>query len=103
MKTWNESIDIKPGKEITITADLKMKAGSINVNSNPSNAAIYIDGKNVGNTPETITDLISGMHLVEVRMEGFETWCDNVNIDPGKEIAVSAKLQIKSRLSNYQE
>ncbi len=91
-ETWNESIDIKPGKEITITADLKIKAGSINVNSNPSDAAIYIDSKNIGNTPETITDLIPGMHLVEVKMEGYETWSENIEVKCDKKNTLTAVL-----------
>ena len=91
-ETWNESIDIKPGKEITITADLKIKAGSINVTSNPSDAVIHIDSKNIGNTPETITDLIPGMHLVEVKMEGYEIWSENVEVKGDKKNTLTAIL-----------
>ncbi|MBC8552808.1 MAG: PEGA domain-containing protein, partial [Candidatus Brocadiales bacterium] len=90
---WTESVDIEQGKEITITADLQMKAGSININSNPSNATIHIDGKKVGETPETITDLSPGMHLVEVIMAGYEIWSESVDVRGDMENTLTAKLQ----------
>ncbi|MGR3294050.1 MAG: PEGA domain-containing protein [Candidatus Scalindua sp.] len=92
-ETWNESVNIEQGKEITITADLQMKAGSININSNPSDATIHLDGKMVGKTPETIADLSHGMHLVEVMMEGYEPWSKNVDVKGDKENTLIATLQ----------
>ena len=92
-ETWNESVNIEQGKQITITADLQMKAGAININSNPSGATIHIDGKNVGKTPKTITDLLPGMHLVEVKLDGHETWSESAEVKGDKENTLTAKLQ----------
>ena len=91
-EAWNERVDIEPGKELTITADLQMKTGLINVNSNPSEATIHIDGKHIGSTPDTITNLTPGMHLVEVKKEGYEIWSESVEVKGDKENRLSATL-----------
>ncbi|MBC8552844.1 MAG: PEGA domain-containing protein, partial [Candidatus Brocadiales bacterium] len=89
---WSKSIDIVEGKETVITADLQMKAGSISVNSKPQEAIIYIDGKKSGKTPETITDLIPGTHLVKVIMNGYEDWSESVDIIGDKKNTLTAEL-----------
>ena len=69
-----------------------MKTGLINVNSNPSEATIHIDGKHIGNTPDTITNLTPGMHLVEVKKEGYEIWSESVEVTGEKENRLSGTL-----------
>ncbi|MCP4412824.1 MAG: PEGA domain-containing protein, partial [Gammaproteobacteria bacterium] len=91
-ESWNKNVDFELGKEITITADLQMKAGSISINSNPSGAIIHIDGKKSGKTPETITDLSPGIHSVRIIMDGYEDWSESVDIKGDKENTLSANL-----------
>ena len=91
-ETWNKSIDFGKGKEIAITANLQMKAGSISISSDPSEAIIYLDGKKSGKTPEAITDLNPGTHLIEVRMDGYEEWSESVDIKADRENSLTAKL-----------
>ena len=49
---WRESVDIVAGKELPFMVSLQMKAGSISIMSNPSNAKALIDGKEAGITPD---------------------------------------------------
>jgi hypothetical protein len=56
-EVWKESVDIEPGKEIAITAELQMKAGRVSINSEPPNAMILIDGKSAGTTPNMLTEI----------------------------------------------
>ena len=93
-ETWSDSVNIDPGKESTVTAELQTKAASININSEPSNATILIDNKEVGTTPKIVADLSYEEHLVEVRMEGYEAWSDSFNMEPGIELNVVAELQM---------
>ena len=92
---WNESVDIIPDKEIHLTAVLQLIVGSINLKSNPSNAKALIDGREVGTTPISITDLKPGTHQVEARMDGYYDWRESVEIVPGKEIELTATLQFR--------
>ena len=93
-ETWSDSISINPGKESTITAELQPKAGSVSINSNPSNAIILIDNKEVGTTPKIITDLSHEKHLVEVKKDGYEAWSESIITEQGIELSVVAELQM---------
>ena len=93
-EVWRESVDIEAGKHRALTARLNIEAGSINIESTPANARIYLDGENVGITPETITNLKPGKYKVEVKMDGYEVWHENVKLDIGKHKALTATLQI---------
>jgi hypothetical protein len=93
-ETWSDSVNIDPGKESTVTAELQIKAGSISINSEPSTAIILIDNKEVGATPKIVTDLSYEEHLLEVRMDGYEAWSESFNMEPGIELSVVAELQM---------
>ncbi|MGR3174615.1 MAG: PEGA domain-containing protein [Candidatus Scalindua sp.] len=93
-EVWSEVVDVVADKENVLTATLQMKAGSISIKSDPANAMIFLDGKNVDTTPKTITDLKPGKYKVEVKMEGYEVWHENVELDIGKHKALIATLQI---------
>jgi hypothetical protein len=90
---WSEDINVTAGKEYTLTAALQEITGSVIVKSEPSNAKILINNKEIGSTPETIKNLKSGMHNVEVRMDGFESRNDNVEVSAGKESKLTVTLQ----------
>ena len=93
---WRESLDIIPGKEMPLIASLQMKAGSTSIISNPSNAKALVDGKEAGTTPITKTGLKPGTHNVEVLKNGYDSWKEEVDIMPGKEIELTAILQMKA-------
>ncbi|MHC4454153.1 MAG: PEGA domain-containing protein, partial [Planctomycetota bacterium] len=94
-ENWIESVDIIPDKEIHLAAVLQLKIGSIDLKSNPSNAKALIDGREIGTTPVSITDLKPGTHYLEVRMDGYDDWRESLDIIPGKEIPLMASLQMK--------
>jgi len=89
---WSENIEVID-KENTITATLQEKSGSIDIKSEPSNATVLVDGKEIGSTPETIKDLKPGMHQVEVRMDGCEDWSESVEVIVEKVSEITVLLQ----------
>ena len=42
---WSETVNIETGKENVITATLQRSTGSLMIESNPANAKIFFDGK----------------------------------------------------------
>jgi hypothetical protein len=93
---WSNSVEIMPEKEVDITAELKMKPGSVIVNSKPSDAIVFLDEKEISTTPITITDLKPGTHKLDVSMDGYKHWSETINIINGKELSITAELQIKT-------
>lgn len=55
-------------------------------------AEAFIDGVRVGGLPARKTDLLPGVHYVQVRGEGWQSWADTVRVR-GKEVKVKTKLQ----------
>ena len=95
-EVWRENVDVKVGEENTLTSVLQMKSGSIMIDSEPSNAKIYLDGKEVGTTPETVTDLKPGKHTLEIKNARYEVWHESVEVDADTEKTLTAVLQIKT-------
>lgn len=62
------------------------------VTSNPDDAAVWIDGEEIGRTPLTVNDLRSGAHMVALQKEGYEEWVWEGVLSPGEEFALSADL-----------
>ena len=68
-------------KEINIIADVNTiielepitKVGNIDIDSEPYEAKIYIDGKFSGKTPNIIINLIVGKHTLELKKDGYRS------------------------------
>jgi hypothetical protein len=73
------------------------KYGSIRVESKPSRSKIYVDGDELGATPDTIGYIEPGKHEVEVKMNNYKEWSKNVNIEAGEEKLITAILQKETR------
>jgi hypothetical protein len=58
-EVWREIVNIKVGEGNAITAALQLMTGTFTIESNPSMAMVYIDDREVGITPATLTDLKS--------------------------------------------
>jgi streptogramin lyase len=68
-------------------------AGSIQVNSSPSGAQIFLDGSNTGQvTNTTLTGIAPGSHEVEVSKEGYVDYRESVNVTAGQTARVDASL-----------
>jgi hypothetical protein len=72
------------GKNIQLGERLTKNTGIIDIQSNPSDAEVYIDGQKNNNTPATIRFVNQGTHHIEVRKAGFRTWQKNLFIEAGK-------------------
>jgi len=77
---WSESVEIEGEKEKEITAILQEARGTVTIKSIPDAALILIDGKESGTTPRTISDIKIGMHQVEVSIDGYEGWSENIEV-----------------------
>jgi len=67
--------------------------GSIQVNSTPQGASIYLDGAATGQTTNsTLTDVSSGSHTVTLVKEGYEDYGENISVTAGQTTTVNANL-----------
>lgn len=52
-------------------------------------AQVLVNGRPIGTTPGTVeAELTAGTHTVEIAMEGFETWRQDIDVTGGAEVRV---------------
>ena len=66
--------------------------GSVDINSSPAMADIYLDGKLVGSSPMKINDIIVGSHTLKLSRKGYDDYTKTVTITEGKTTTVNATL-----------
>jgi len=82
-------------KSVPTTPDLptQEQKGSIQVNSTPIGAQVYLDGNDTEKTTNcTLTDLSPGNHTVKLTKEGYEDYEQTVNVTAGQTVTVNATL-----------
>lgn len=68
--------------------------GSINVSSNPSEARIFLDGRDTGHeTPITLSFIKAGEHTVQLEKVGFERYETTVTVEAAKQSYIKANLE----------
>lgn len=66
--------------------------GNLVVRSNVVDDALYIDGEPVGSTGPTRHELSPGVHVLEVRKQGHETWRRSIRVKGGETERLRAVL-----------
>jgi serine/threonine protein kinase len=77
---FTQELSYRPGQQLPLEPSLIPKAttGTINVQSTPAGARVFIDQKPTGKqTPASITGLeLKGSHRVALRMPGYQPWIE---------------------------
>ena len=66
--------------------------GNLSVNYKPFGADVYVDGKNMGQSPRVINGLLVGNHKVEIKKDGYGTDSKIVNILEGQTATIAGVL-----------
>jgi hypothetical protein len=96
-KSSMAQIEEKTGEiKVGFLAEVSVKSGELEVKSEPSGAKIYLDGKEVGESPIVLSDVSSGRHLIRVMKEGYEPYelLEVVGVDR-KGVMVNLKKVVK--------
>ena len=93
-----KSLDLVLGETKTINIDApKPINGEIEINSTPMGATIYIDGKNYGETPNYISDILIGEHELKLTKQGYAELKKTITIKEGETLAINEKLQANNQ------
>ncbi|NYT17594.1 MAG: PEGA domain-containing protein [Methanomicrobiales archaeon] len=92
----NASVPISAGAVTQVYAILDPvpvpETGEIDISSNPSGAAAYLDGVLKGTTPLTIVNLDPQLYTIRIEKSGYLTWEENVTVVAGEAALVVADL-----------
>ena len=99
-RTSVKSMDLVLGETNTITLDAPQPInGDIDINTSPMGAIIYIDGKNYGETPNYISDILIGEHELKLVKQGCAEVKKTIIIREGETLTVNEKLQTGKEIS----
>jgi formylglycine-generating enzyme required for sulfatase activity/serine/threonine protein kinase len=91
--TWKQNVKIMAGDTIEIKANLKSSKGGLQVNSQPSEADVYISGKKRGKTPFYLKKIKLGKTKIEVRKKCFANKTKTISIKSDKLSKVKLTLK----------
>jgi hypothetical protein len=69
--------------------------GSLVVNSRPSGAPVFVNGRSVGQTPLVLKNELAGSRAVRVALDGYEPWSAAVRIVADTEARLTAELKAR--------
>ena len=73
-RVHKENIEIVRGVDYNLTIpEIGIVYGKLNVNSNPMEAEIFINGKSYGSTPNIISKIAVGTYTVELKKAGYNS------------------------------
>jgi len=95
--TFTQWQEIKQGERASVQAVLKPidkpKKGSIIVEADVPDAEVLLDGNpHNDTTPTTLSNVLVGPHIIEVRKSPAIPWKQTVQVDEGKTVKVRAQL-----------
>lgn len=94
--TTKEITNTMDGQTITLATPTPIY-GSLNVESTPDFAKIYIDGKPMGETPNFISQILIGSHELKLTKEGYADYTETITVTKGE------RKQVNATLSNGKE
>jgi len=68
-------------------------AGALAVDSRPSGAKVFMDGKLVGTTPMALPTVPAGSHAIRLEHDGYRRWSSSVRVVAGEQNRVTASLE----------
>jgi hypothetical protein len=79
-------------KTVTQPTTQVPRNGSIALTSNPSGAAVYIDGSLRGKAPALFPEVVPGYHQVTLSTTGYNDWSTVVSVGSGQTAAINAVM-----------
>lgn len=73
--------------------------GSLNIESTPNTATLYIDGKDIGTTPKAINEILIGQHEIRLVLEGYTAYKETITVKKGERTQIKASLDKKLPIS----
>ncbi|PKN55854.1 MAG: hypothetical protein CVU56_19145 [Deltaproteobacteria bacterium HGW-Deltaproteobacteria-14] len=92
---WDRWIDAHENERFSIDVVMtKVQAapGEILVTSNPSGGEVRVNGGPKGRTPMVVDALPAGPYLVEVVLDGYQTFTQSIAVESGKRTVVDGTL-----------
>jgi tetratricopeptide (TPR) repeat protein len=87
-------VQVQPNRDADVTFALNRAPGpgKLHIDTEPPEAVVAVDGKQVGTSPYT-GEVAPGEHTLEVSNEGYKTIQQELQLDPGQQLSLKLALQ----------
>jgi hypothetical protein len=86
---------------ITVTAEEYVPRGSMEVVTEPAGANVYVDGRFVGVTPQSVMRIDAGTHNVRIALDGYHPVTEVVRVSARSLTPLRHTLQPRTSLEEY--
>jgi len=93
---YEQDIRVQPRTLQNVQVSLQSLPGSLRIESEPSEADVYINGQNMGKTPYNLASIAQGSYNVELKAENFELFKQTVKIQSGQLSELKPRMKIIS-------
>jgi len=95
-RSTNKSVYIIIGKAENITLDAPIQIyGAIDVQSNPDEAVVYLDGEKIGETPFKQNNVLIGAHTLRFEKKNYDNLTKKIDVKEGEILTVNESLSVK--------
>ncbi|WFN33535.1 PEGA domain-containing protein [Methanogenium sp. S4BF] len=91
-QSYMTSVYVTAGQTVTVNAYLTPnppQTGSLNVNTAPQGADIYVDGSFIAESPNVVTNLAPGLHTLRLHKGGYNEYVTTVTVSAGQQTPVT--------------
>ena len=93
-RTEKQSLTLAKQEQKTVTLNAPQPIfGKLNLTSTPGNCEVYLDGKQIGKSPNVFNNILIGSHTLELRKNGYDRQSQPVSIEEGKITDLSLTLK----------
>lgn len=93
----SQTVDSKAGTQSYALPAPQPITGAIDIISTPAMAEIIIDGKAVGRTPISLSDILIGSHNITLSKSGYNSYSQTITIVEGQSVTLNATLTEQSK------
>lgn len=92
----NKTVEIIIGKDENITLDAPIPiCGAIDVQSEPDEAVVYLDGEKVGETPFKKSNVLIGVHTLRFEKKNYDNLTKTIEVKEGEIMTLNESLSVK--------
>lgn len=90
----SRNVTIKPNQQASFGCNLGSLYGEVILNSNPTHADVYLNGKKLGKTPLTIKKVKrSQSHTLKIERSGYQPWSTTLEMENSAKKSFNVELE----------
>ncbi len=88
-------VDLEPARQAAASAAAAgaLFTAALTVESRPTGATVFLDGRRIGTTPLTVSSIETGSHVVRLELDGYRRWSSSVRVAADERNRVTASLE----------